>query len=236
MSRTSADLTEENLARDWTLSQQDLVEIRRCRGADSRLNFALQLCTLRRVGRFLGVRAHAEMPVRIINHLGFQLGLPPVLLLVMPSRMATRFEQERRISKYLGLSPFDDQQRSIIEERLRTRATRGLLADELILDAEDFLRQRQVLLPAHSTLRRMAMRVATHTKSSLAIDIERRLSPELRTSLDELLHAANHRTQLFALKQFPPEPNPSNIRTYLQYAAQLQHHGANDFETLGSQV
>lgn len=47
------DPTEEELARDWTLSDADKAEVLRCRGDGHRRSFAVQLCVLRRYGRFL---------------------------------------------------------------------------------------------------------------------------------------------------------------------------------------
>jgi hypothetical protein len=70
-----ADPSDEELARDWTLSAADKVEIQGCRGDDHRLRFALQLCVLRLYGRFL--TTYDTVPLRIVNHLGRQLALPP---------------------------------------------------------------------------------------------------------------------------------------------------------------
>lgn len=63
------DPTDEELARDWTLTAADLVQVRRCRGDDKRHSFALQLCVLRQHGLFLG-DDYSKVPVRIINHIG----------------------------------------------------------------------------------------------------------------------------------------------------------------------
>jgi hypothetical protein len=63
------DPSDEELAHDWLLSEQDLAEVGRCRGADKRLSFAVQLCTLRAYGRFLG-QDYGAVPVRILNHVG----------------------------------------------------------------------------------------------------------------------------------------------------------------------
>jgi hypothetical protein len=79
------DPSDEELARDWMLSERDLVEVRRCRGDDKRLSFAIQLCVLRAYGRFLG-DDYAAVPVRILNHVGRQFGLPPVLFASPPER------------------------------------------------------------------------------------------------------------------------------------------------------
>ena len=81
------DPGDEELARDWTLSEADKAEVRRCRGDTNRLRFALQLCTLRNYGRFLD---HYDLiPVRILTHLSRQLDLPPVLFIAGPDRDAT---------------------------------------------------------------------------------------------------------------------------------------------------
>jgi hypothetical protein len=82
-----ADPADEELARDWTLSEADKAEVRRCRGDTNRRRFALQLCTLRNYGRFLD--DYDLVPVRILTHLSRQLDLPPVLFIAPPERDAT---------------------------------------------------------------------------------------------------------------------------------------------------
>ena len=47
------DPSEEELARNWTLSEADRNQVLRCRGDDNRRRFAIQLCVLRQYGRFL---------------------------------------------------------------------------------------------------------------------------------------------------------------------------------------
>ena len=62
-----ADPSEDELARHWTLTADDLAEIAQCRGADHRRRFALQLCTLRTYGRFLD--DYRQAPLKIVSHL-----------------------------------------------------------------------------------------------------------------------------------------------------------------------
>ena len=97
------------LARDWTLSAADGAEVQRCRGDANRRRFAVQLCVLRQYGRFL--EDYARVPVKILNHLGRQLHLPPVLALLPPDRPATETAQQQRIRAYLGYQPFDEEAR-----------------------------------------------------------------------------------------------------------------------------
>ena len=77
------DPSEEELARDWTLSDADRAEVQRCRGDDNRRRFAAQLCVLRQHGRFL--EQYGDVPVRILNHLNRQLGLMPQFRCRRPS-------------------------------------------------------------------------------------------------------------------------------------------------------
>jgi len=49
------DPSDEELARDWTLSAADLEEVRKSRGAEHRQRFAVQLCALRAIGGSSGM-------------------------------------------------------------------------------------------------------------------------------------------------------------------------------------
>jgi len=83
----AVDPSEEELARDFSLSESDKREVRRCRGDDHRRRFALQLCVLRQTGRFLD--SYRQVPIRILTHLSRQLDLSPVLLVSETERSAT---------------------------------------------------------------------------------------------------------------------------------------------------
>ena len=68
------DFSDEEMARDWTLSEADKREINRYR-TNSRLFIAIQLCAVRLYGRFL-VEVNDLSP-RIVSYLNSQLKLPP---------------------------------------------------------------------------------------------------------------------------------------------------------------
>lgn len=225
MIRFPLDPSDEELARDWTLTAEDLEQVRRCRGDEKRHSFALQLCTLRRHGRFLG-DDYSHVPVRIMNYVGRQVGLRPVLFVAPPARAATDLEHEKRLREHLGFKVFDDDARGELERWLLQEAGRGLLAEELRSGAEDFLRTRRVVVPGDSTLDRMIAGVATRTEGDLLGRVHDRLSPELCRAIDELLARKGHRSELFQLKQYPPEPNPASLNAYLDRADYLREIGA----------
>ena len=140
------DPSEDELARDWSLTPEDLVFVATCRGPDHRRGFALQLCMLRAHGRLLD--DYRQAPVKIINHLSLQFALPPVLALDRSNRTTTERVQALRIRSYLGLSRFDKATESKLRERLRTGVLDGHGSSELLSQAEATLRGWRVMLRA----------------------------------------------------------------------------------------
>ncbi len=74
------------------------------------------------LGRF--VEDFAEVPVRIANHIGRQLGLPLSLVIAEPECPATASEQEQRIREYLGYRAFDAQAQQQMKRWLADRCSR----------------------------------------------------------------------------------------------------------------
>ncbi len=217
------DPSDEELARDWMLSEQDLAEVRRCRGDDKRHSFAMQLCVLRAYGRFLG-EDYDAVPVRILNHVGRQLGLPPVLFASPPARKETDATHERRIRAHLGFAMFDDCVREELEAWLRARAAEGMLADELVVRAEHHLLSRKVVVPARSTVERIVNSIASRSEDALMHRIHGRLPPSLCASIDALLVVPDDapRSRLEDLREPAPEPTPDAINRFLRRAESLR--------------
>jgi hypothetical protein len=95
------DFSDEEMARDWTLSEAGKREINRYR-TNSRLFIAIQLCAVRLYGRFL-VEVNDLSP-RIVSYLNSQLKLPPSLTINTPDREATFSEQRKNILTFLSFS------------------------------------------------------------------------------------------------------------------------------------
>lgn len=206
------DPSEDELAQHWSLSPVDLREVSRCRSADHKRRFALQLCMLRAHGRFLD--DYRQAPLRIVNHLSRQLDLPPVLFLGPPGREQTEREQAQRIRRYLGLAVFDQDAAERLREWLRQGAAEGRSAAELLARAEDALRRRQIALPALSTLERVVNSVVAQATDDLFETIAARLPDKLREAIDLLLEvpSGDARSSLFRLKDYPRAPNAGVIK------------------------
>jgi len=120
------DPSDEELARNWTLSESDRREALLCRGEENRRRFALQLCVLRGYGRFLEPEETA--PVRIVNHLGTQLELSPVLFV---GGAATETGYAERIRRYLGFVRFHRDLQRELANWVADRTLQGLSAEEV---------------------------------------------------------------------------------------------------------
>ena len=209
-----ADPSEDELARNWSLTPGDLAAIAACRGGDQRRRFALQLCMLRAHGRFLDDYRHA--PIKIVNHLSRQLELPPVLFLDRSGREPAERVQAQRIRRYLGRSRFDKAAEDKLRDWLRAGALEGRTTPELLnLQVEERLRGWQVMFPAASgTLERIVASVVAHTTADLFATISQRLPEQLRADIDLLIEVpeGDARSSLFRLKEFPKSANAAVIR------------------------
>ena len=206
------DPSEDDLARHWNLTPADLAAIAECRGPDQRRRFALQLCVMRLHGRFLDDYRHA--PIKIVNHLSRQLGLPPVLFLDRAGREPTERVQAQRIRRYLAVRRFDKAAEANLREWLRAGALEGRTAGELLIQAEEKLRGWQVMLPGASTLDRIVNSVVAHTTADLFATIAGHLPEKLRADIDLLVEVpeGDTRSSLFRLKDYPKSANAAVIK------------------------
>ena len=206
------DPTEDELARDWSLTPSDLSVIAGCRSPDHRRRFALQLCLLRAHGRFIDDYRHA--PIKIVNHLSRQLGLAPVLFLDRPGRAQTEREQSLRIRRHLGIRSFDHQTVGELREWVRQGAIEGRSTGELLTAAEDKLHAWRVMQPATMTLERLIATEVTQATTSLFETVTARLPPSLRSAIDLLVEVpqGDARSSLFRLKDYPRSANAAVIK------------------------
>ena len=223
------NFSDEEMARDWTLSASDREEIAKYR-KNFRLFVAIQLCSIRLYGRFLN-QVHDLSP-HIVNYLGQQLDLPPSLDVEVPERKATYTDHRQNIMTYLGFQRFDESAQEQLETWIEQQAQLGILPDELFQRAENHLLDKRVLLPGPSVLERLIIHVCSDVHLQLFERVFRRLSPELRQAIDRLLTIPDgeQRSSFFHLKEYPPTPSISSIQSYLQRYQTVAETGIDDFE------
>ena len=223
------DFSDEEMARDWTLSDADKKEINKYR-KNSRLFIAIQLSSVRLYGRFIA-EVNGLSP-RIVNYLNNQLGLPPSLTLPTPEREATFSEHRKNILNYLGFSKYDDKAEARLQKWLEQQALQANLPDELFLRAERHLLSERFVLPGTSVLERLVISVCAEVHEQLFETLCDRLTTELRSAIDDLLVAqsGNQRSLFYLLKEYPPSATISSLQDYLERYRKLEATGISKLE------
>jgi hypothetical protein len=148
------------------LDDEDRVLVGRRRGDHMKLGFALQLVTVRYVGRFL--EDPLDVPGVVLDFVAGQLEIDdPSRVKRYTEREKTRFDQAWEIQRVYALKDFDD-----IEGELRAWVaarswTSGDGPKAIFTDAVAWLRERDVLLPGVSRLARLVATVREDTTQRL---------------------------------------------------------------------
>lgn len=223
------DFSDEEMARDWTLSEADKGEIGRYR-RNSRLFLAVQLCAVRLYGRFLN--NVNDLSPRIANYLSLQLELAPSLSIPTPEREATFSDQRKNILRHLGFTKYSEAAQTKLRKWLEQYARQGLLPNELFLRAERYLLSERVTLPGPTVLERLIISVCADVHEQVFESLCDRLSPELRQSIDALLVVppGDQRSPFYLLKAYPPSATVSSLKDYLARYQSLLDTGIDKIE------
>jgi hypothetical protein len=112
----------DQLKRAASLTEEDFVQLGRCRRPHNRLGFAYQVAIVRLLGRF------AQQPFELFEELvcfsAAQLGLDTGLIEFYRRRHPTISEHQQTITGYLRLRPFDDAESAQLEQFLFEEACR----------------------------------------------------------------------------------------------------------------
>lgn len=221
--------SDEEMARDWTLSDIDIEEINKYRKG-FRPFVAVQLCAVRLYGRFLN-DVHDLSP-RIVSYLNRQLNLPPSLTIQVPDRKATYTEYRKNILNHLGFQKFDEVAQQHLQTWLAEKAKQGLLPDDLFHQAERHLLASHTLLPGPSVLERLIIHVCSEVHAQLFEAIYQRLSSDLRKTIDDLLVVpeGEQRSYFYQLKEYPPAAKISSLQIYLRRYQTLSATGIDTLE------
>lgn len=199
--RTSEDFSDEEMARDWTLSESDKAEVSRYHKS-ARLWLAVQLCAVRLYGRL--IQQVDDVSARVLSYLSKQLGLPPTLRAQPPEREATALEYRKNLLTYLGFSKFDEDARADLERWLSEQAQQGQLPAELFPQAEARLLKRRVLLPGPTVLERLIAHVCADEHTSFFRTLDASLPDDklvLSTSVNRLQKAVDSHMPLVRIEQ-----------------------------------
>jgi len=176
----------ELIAERVVFTPADQAQIASCRGSHNRLGFAYQMGFLQLTGRF-----PLQQPLEILGDLlafvAQELALDPTAIADYAQRQATISAHQELIRLHLGFRPFAVAERDALSRFLLQEATRLEHMPALLAQAEAFLRDRRILLPALSTLRRLASEQREQARVQLYTRMMACLPPDLPAHLDAFL-------------------------------------------------
>ncbi len=221
--------SDEELAFDWTLSERDIRLILTHRGQENLCRFAVQLCVLRKHGRFL--TSYAHLSPMILEYLCRQLDLPPLAALSGQARENTESDYQREIAQYLGWRPFDTVATTWLRDWVIAQVAQHLYVDNLVEQAEALLRTHRIVLPGPAALERTVNAAHAHAEHLLFHRLAAQLSDETKRAIDRLLGlptptddadaATGAPLDFFRFAAYPPEARVKHILTYLARYAEL---------------
>jgi Domain of unknown function (DUF4158) len=146
--------SRDQLKRAASLTEEDFVQLGKCRRPHNRLGFAYQVAFVRLFDRF-----PQQQPFELLEELvcfsAAQLGLDAGLIDLYRKRQPTISEHQQTIADYLRLRPFDDAAVTQLEQFLFEEACRLEQAAALTGRAREFLKEQRVLEPAEFRIGRI---------------------------------------------------------------------------------
>src|SRR5882724_5634603 len=228
-SRKSNFATEpEELAFDWTLSERDITFIlTNHRGPENLCRIAVQLCVLRKHGRFLANYLQVSPPV--LGYLCRQLDLAPLVALSGPVRGNTESDYQRDIAQYLGWHPFDAEIHTWLREWIVEQVAQHLYVEDLVEKTSERLRTHRIILPSRTLFARLVHAAHADAEHRIFTQLAQHLSEETKQAIDGLLGvnaapvltgagvpAPEDSQDFYRFAAYPPEAKAKHIVIYLE--------------------
>lgn len=205
----------EAIERTYTLGPDDLAQVGRRRRGANRIGFAVQLCYLRHPGRAL---APGEAPPDVmLRALCEQLGGSSADFTGYADRGPTLREHRAEIEALLGLRAFE---RSDLRAMLALGIEVATSTDRgapIVAAMVDRLRLTSVVVPAASTLERVALIARAQARRIAYAGLIRDCAPEQEANLADLIDAGERgRTGLGWIRDWSEAPSAANLKALVE--------------------
>jgi TnpA family transposase len=181
-------LDDREIARHWTLSEQDLLRIDRRRRDSNRFGFAVQLCLLRFPG--WPPNRRDRVPLELLRYVAEQLEISEENLEEYFLRQPTRSEHLQEIMDLYGFRYYDTRAGEEIATWIKAQAHHWHTPAGLLLALLDELRRKRVILPSMSLLEHTAWHGHRQVEQAALGKLSDSLRPSQRSDLDDLLMPA----------------------------------------------
>jgi len=226
-------ISESDVVRYFTLSPHEIALALTFRGAVNQIGFALQLCTLRYIGRFPTDTKHVNR--RVIEFIARQLDVS-VLSFDYPIRERTKWEHQEKIRQLTGFRTFDEATQSDLSVALKEQAFQCNQSSALMAFAREKLYQDRIIRPPANTLERLIAHIKKQTDAEIFSFLYNQLDETMKQNLSKLLvvEEGEHFSPLQSLKKPPPLASPNALLALMRQMEHIQGIGIDtlDFSRL----
>ncbi|MBN3885157.1 MAG: Tn3 family transposase [Nostoc sp. JL34] len=216
-------ITTRDIARYYTFSNDELKVIKEHRRPHNRLGFAVQLSYLRFPGRVWSLGE--IVPESVLFYIASQLKLDPTIITEYSQRDTTRREHLAEIQNNFGFHTFNISTYKQFSKWLLPFAISSDKGMALVGALIDEMRLRQIIIPAISTVERLAWEVRHRAQKLVCLELTKSLTTLQKTVLDKLLIVEPDKklTDLIWLRQPPGQANPRNFLKVVERLEFIRH-------------
>lgn len=219
LTQIPADLSDREIARYYTFTQQDLDLIKQRRRLHNRLGFAVQLAVLRFPGRPL--KDLAGIPSRILAAIADQIQVPASAFARYGDRDNTLYEHLDEIRQKCKFRECGWREYLWLARELLPLALESDRPIPLIEQALELLRKEHIIAPGLTHLERLIWVVLKAAEKRLFRLLTADLTLEHRTRLDGLLYADSGRRGTAKLTWLREPPGLTSAKSVKQIVERL---------------
>lgn len=214
--------TRHQLFEYATLSKKDIQKAFEFQVSHYSLGYAYQLAFVRLKNRF-PTQHPFEIVDELLEFISAQVGIDAADIHKYASRQPTVSEHQTEIRYYLKLREFIEADIEMVKQFVFAQSCRLERTEILFSLVEQYLRERNIIKPATSTLHRLIGEQKKHAREYIYGKITDSLSEEIRQGLDKLLEVEEKTFSIIQqLKSVPYKSSPNGLNQLIDKLEQIQ--------------
>lgn len=235
LEKIPADISKQELLNFFSFNQEEFDFIKKNgRLLYNRIALGIILGGYKLIGRLQ--QKPEEAPELVIRFVARSLKLKcDLTVLNYSTRVNTRWDHDKLIRNYLGLSHFSSEQNQIIFDHLQHLSLDPGHLPDWLSGAEDYFRENRFVLPSNNVTRRLVLHIRYQCLSEVANNIYTLLGNKKRLLEDLLRVDENDHTKWYELtNRHNYSSTPAKLKLVLDRLKKLRNISINtiDFNTI----